>query len=56
MEIRWIKAEKAKPNVVFFKTDFDQTKFGAPVQKKICSRPLQLLRVYKKSLAHILHF
>ena len=50
MAIRWIRVEKAKPNVVFFKTDFDQTEFGALVQKKTRSRPLQLLGAYKKSL------
>jgi len=31
-DIRWIRIEKAKPNVIMFKTDFDHTEFGTLVQ------------------------
>jgi len=53
MDIRWIRVEKAKPNVILYKTDFDQTEFGMLVQKQTRSRPPNLWGVYKKTTAHI---
>jgi len=50
MDIRWIRVEKAKPNVILYKTDFDQTEFGMLVQKQTRSRPPNLWGVYKKPL------
>lgn len=51
MDIRWIRVEKANPNNVFFKTDFDQTVFGTLVQpNNTRSRQLVLNAAYKKPL------
>ena len=49
-DIRWIRVEKAKPNMILVKTDFDHTEFRELVQKKTRLRPLQLSAAYKKPL------